>query len=152
MKLIKTVDAVGQVLCHDITQIIPGVTKDAVFRKGHIIRPEDIQINTLEDIMLDQLKHEIMQSFLERCKEEVLQMMTLQWDAEEARRVQEEEYQEELSAATAKSKAEGLAEATMKIIRNLLKMKQLSYKDSADSTDTTVNDVIRIAKESHLAY
>ena len=27
MKLIKTVDAVGQVLCHDITQIIPGVTK-----------------------------------------------------------------------------------------------------------------------------
>lgn len=93
-----------------------------------------------------------MQSFLERCKEEVLQMMTLQWDAEEARRVQEEEYQEELSAATAKSKAEGLAEATMKIIRNLLKKKQLSYKDIADSTDTTVNDVIRIAKESHLAY
>ena len=121
-------------------------------RPDTIIRPEDIQINTLEDIMLDQLKHEIMQSFLERCKEEVLQMMTLQWDAEEARRVQEEEYQEELSAATAKSKAEGLAEATMKIIRNLLKMKQLSYKDIADSTDTTVNDVIRIAKESHLAY
>lgn len=98
------------------------------------------------------IQHEIMQSFLERCKEEVLQMMTLQWDAEEARRVQEEEYQEELSAATAKSKAEGLAEATMKIIRNLLKKKQLSYKDIADSTDTTVNDVIRIAKESHLAY
>ena len=121
-------------------------------RPDTIIRPEDIQINTLEDIMLDQLKHEIMQSFLERCKEEVLQMMTLQWDAEEARRVQEEEYQEELSAATAKSKAEGLAEATMKIIRNLLKKKQLSYKDIADSTDTTVNDVIRIAKESHLAY
>ena len=44
MKLIKTVDAVGQVLCHDITQIIPGVTKDAVFRKGHIIRPEDIPV------------------------------------------------------------------------------------------------------------
>jgi hypothetical protein len=30
MKLIKTEDAVGQVLCHDITQIIKGVTKDAV--------------------------------------------------------------------------------------------------------------------------
>lgn len=44
MKLIKTEDAVGQVLCHDITQIIPGVTKDAVFRKGHIIRPEDIPV------------------------------------------------------------------------------------------------------------
>ena len=34
MKLMKTEDAIGQVLCHDITQIIPGVTKDAVFRKG----------------------------------------------------------------------------------------------------------------------
>ena len=33
MKLIKTVDAEGAVLCHDITQIIKGVTKDAVFRK-----------------------------------------------------------------------------------------------------------------------
>ena len=44
MKLMKTEDAVGQVLCHDITQIIKGVTKDAVFRKGHIIREEDIPV------------------------------------------------------------------------------------------------------------
>ena len=44
MKLIRTEDAVGQVLCHDITQIIPGVTKDAVFRKGHIITEEDIPV------------------------------------------------------------------------------------------------------------
>lgn len=44
MKLMRVQDAVGQVLCHDITQIIPGVTKDAVFRKGHIIREEDIPV------------------------------------------------------------------------------------------------------------
>ncbi len=44
MKLMKTEDAVGQVLCHDITQIVKGVTKDAVFRKGHIIRPEDVPV------------------------------------------------------------------------------------------------------------
>ena len=44
MKLMKTEEAVGQVLCHDITQIIPGVTKDAVFRKGHIITKEDIPV------------------------------------------------------------------------------------------------------------
>lgn len=44
MKLIKTEDAVGQVLCHDITQIIKDVTKDAVFRKGHIIKAEDIPV------------------------------------------------------------------------------------------------------------
>lgn len=44
MKLVKTEDAVGMVLCHDITQIIKGVTKDAVFRKGHIIKEEDIPV------------------------------------------------------------------------------------------------------------
>lgn len=44
MKLIKTEDAVGHVICHDITQIIKGVTKDAVFRKGHIVTEEDIPV------------------------------------------------------------------------------------------------------------
>lgn len=44
MKLMKTEDAVGQVLCHDITQIIKDVTKDAVFRKGHVITEEDIPV------------------------------------------------------------------------------------------------------------
>lgn len=44
MKLMKTEDAVGQVLCHDITQIIRGVTKDAVFRKGHVITEADIPV------------------------------------------------------------------------------------------------------------
>jgi molybdenum cofactor synthesis domain-containing protein len=44
MKLIKTEDAVGQVLCHDITQIIKGVTKGSVFKKGHIIQEEDIPV------------------------------------------------------------------------------------------------------------
>ena len=31
-------------MCHDITQIIKGVTKDAAFRKGHVIREEDIPV------------------------------------------------------------------------------------------------------------
>ncbi len=44
MKLIKTEDAVGYVLCQDITQIIRGVTKDAVFRKGHVVTEEDIPV------------------------------------------------------------------------------------------------------------
>ena len=44
MKLVRTEDAVGQVLCHDITQIIKGVTKDAVFRKGHVVTEEDIPV------------------------------------------------------------------------------------------------------------
>lgn len=44
MKLIRTEDAVGSVLCHDITQIIPGVVKDAVFRKGHVVTEVDIPV------------------------------------------------------------------------------------------------------------
>ncbi len=44
MKLMRTEEAVGQILCHDITQIIKGVTKDARFRKGHIIKEEDIPV------------------------------------------------------------------------------------------------------------
>ena len=44
MKLIKTTEAVGHVLCHDLTRIVKGVIKDAVFRKGHIITEEDIPV------------------------------------------------------------------------------------------------------------
>ena len=44
MELRKTQDAVGQMLCHDITQIIPGEFKGPVFRKGHIITEEDIPV------------------------------------------------------------------------------------------------------------
>lgn len=42
MKCIKTVDAVGHVLCHDITRIVKDVVKDTAFRKGHIVTEEDI--------------------------------------------------------------------------------------------------------------
>lgn len=44
MKLIKTTDAVGHVLCHDVTQIIPGKFKGPAFRKGHVITEEDIPV------------------------------------------------------------------------------------------------------------
>lgn len=44
MKLIKTTEAVGHVLCHDLTQILPGEYKDARFRKGHVVAQEDIPV------------------------------------------------------------------------------------------------------------
>ncbi len=44
MREIRTIDAAGHVLCHDVTQIIKGVTKDAVFCKGHIIPEADIPV------------------------------------------------------------------------------------------------------------
>ena len=43
MKEIRTVDAVGQILCHDITQIIKDQKKGVLFKKGHVVREEDIQ-------------------------------------------------------------------------------------------------------------
>ena len=42
MKKIKTTEAVGHVLQHDITEIIPGEFKGRAFKKGHIITEEDI--------------------------------------------------------------------------------------------------------------
>ncbi|MCR5369826.1 MAG: molybdopterin-binding protein, partial [Clostridium sp.] len=44
MKLIKTTEAVGHVLCHDMTRIIPGEEKGPVFKKGHIVTEEDIPV------------------------------------------------------------------------------------------------------------
>ena len=44
MKLIKTQDAVGQVLCHDMTRIVKGVIKDTAFLRGHVVTEEDIPV------------------------------------------------------------------------------------------------------------
>lgn len=44
MKLVKTEEAIGHILCHDMTQIIPGVSKGPRFRKGHVVKEEDIPV------------------------------------------------------------------------------------------------------------
>ena len=44
MKSIPVEESVGSILCHDITQIIPGESKGPVFRKGHTVRAEDIPV------------------------------------------------------------------------------------------------------------
>ena len=41
MKKVRTEDAVGMTLCHDLTEMRDGF-KGAAFRRGHIITPEDI--------------------------------------------------------------------------------------------------------------
>ncbi|MGL5099607.1 MAG: molybdopterin-binding protein, partial [Fusobacteriaceae bacterium] len=43
MKKIKTEDAVGHILCHDITKIVPGEFKGVAFKKGHVVKQEDIE-------------------------------------------------------------------------------------------------------------
>ena len=45
MREIRTEDAVGHILCHDITQIIKGQKKGVLFKKGHIVREEDISMS-----------------------------------------------------------------------------------------------------------
>ena len=47
--------------------------------------------------------------------------------------------------------AQGIADATLKFIRNQLK-RRVPYQQIAEDTETPLEDVIRIAKESHLAY
>lgn len=42
MQTIRVEDAVGTVLCHDITKIVPGEFKGAAFEKGHVVTCEDI--------------------------------------------------------------------------------------------------------------
>ena len=37
MKLVKTEEAIGCILCHDITQIIKDEKKGTLFKKGHVI-------------------------------------------------------------------------------------------------------------------
>ncbi len=42
MKTVPIEQAIGMVLGHDITKIVPGIFKGAAFKKGHIIKKEDI--------------------------------------------------------------------------------------------------------------
>jgi hypothetical protein len=53
VRLIKTAEAAGKILCHDMTRIVPGEVKETRFRKGRVIQEEDIPV------LLDMGKEEI---------------------------------------------------------------------------------------------
>lgn len=42
LKQVPAADAVGMVLGHDLTRIVPGQSKGVQFRRGHVIRSEDV--------------------------------------------------------------------------------------------------------------
>ncbi len=44
MKTMNVENAVGTVLCHDVTRIIPGEAKGPAFRRGHVVTEADIPI------------------------------------------------------------------------------------------------------------
>jgi molybdopterin biosynthesis enzyme len=43
VRKVKTIEAVGMVLCHDVTKIVPGEFKGAAFRKGHVVTAGDVE-------------------------------------------------------------------------------------------------------------
>lgn len=44
MKIVKTIDATGLILCQDITKIVRGEFKGAIFSKGHQVTEQDIPV------------------------------------------------------------------------------------------------------------
>jgi hypothetical protein len=44
MKKLTVQDAIGHVICHDMTQIAPDGTKGPRFRRGHVVAPEDVEV------------------------------------------------------------------------------------------------------------
>lgn len=42
MKKVPIEQSVGMVLGHDVTEIVPGFFKGRMFKKGHLVRPEDV--------------------------------------------------------------------------------------------------------------
>jgi molybdenum cofactor synthesis domain-containing protein len=42
MKMVPVQSAIGMVLCHDVTRIVRGQSKGAAFKRGHILREEDL--------------------------------------------------------------------------------------------------------------
>ena len=78
----------------------------------------------------------ILTDFLEKHGKEVIKMFKLQWNAQDAQKYWKEE---------------GIAEATLNIIKRQLRRKA-DYAQIAEDTDTPVDEVIRIARENGLAY
>ena len=62
-----------------------------------------------------------------------------------------EVYGPEIEKANAEGRAEGIAEKTLRTIRNQLK-RRVAYADIASDNETTIDEVMRIAKESNLSY
>ena len=48
MKIVRTEDAVGHILPHDMTRIVKDVVKERAFKQGHVITEEDIPAISLE--------------------------------------------------------------------------------------------------------
>ena len=43
MKVIPVEDSIGMILSHDMTEIIPGEHKSAAFKKGYVVKANDVE-------------------------------------------------------------------------------------------------------------
>ena len=89
-------------------------------------------------------------------QKEVFDMVSFKWDPEVAMKVRMEESREKGRAegraeGRAAGRAEERAASVTQFVTNLLK-KHYSYEEISELTDTAMKDVLRIAKETGLAY
>ena len=109
------------------------------------------------------INHNIMRDYLSANYEEVFEMMSLRWNEKDAKKYWQKEAREEghaaglvegraqgLSQGHAQGLAQGRMSATIAFIKNLISMR-MPYSDIAKATNTSIEEVQRIAKENGLS-
>ena len=117
------------------------------------------------------INHNIMRDYLSANYEEVFEMMSLKWNEKDAKKYWQKEAREEghaaglvegraqgLSQGHAQGLSQGLSQglvkgrmsATIAFIKNLISMR-MPYSDIAKATNTSIEEVQRIAKENGLS-
>ena len=109
------------------------------------------------------INHNIMRDYLYANYEEVFEMMSLRWNEKDAKKYWQKEAREEghaaglvegraqgLSQGHAQGLAQGRMSATTAFIKNLISMR-MPYSDIAKATNTSIEEVQRIAKENGLS-
>ena len=89
------------------------------------------------------INHNIMSDFLSANYEEVFEMMSLRWNEKDAKKYWQKEAREE-------GLAQGRMSATIAFIKNMLSAR-MPYSDIAKFSNTSIEEVQRIAKENGLS-
>lgn len=97
------------------------------------------------------INHNIMRDYLSANYEEVFEMMSLRWNEKDAKKYWQKEAREEGHAAgLAQGLSQGRMSTTIAFIKNLISMR-MPYSDIAKATNTSIEEVQRIAKENGLS-
>ena len=92
-----------------------------------------------------------MRDYLSANYEEVFEMMSLRWNEKDAKKYWQKEAREEGHAAgLAQGLSQGRMSTTITFIKNMLSAR-MSYSDIAKFSNTSIEEVQRIAKENGLS-